>query len=173
MKLVKIIICLIVMLIALANFQTSFAASPVCDRYHVVAPYDTIRKISTFYEVTPWSLIKANLRTAERPSHPIFLGQRLCIPYKPGTERIASKHVLNANPAETLITKNGTKLQIVFIGYNPGSIWKIKVNNINLGTVKITTKNPIIKNYTIKTSYNKICLKNMKTDGILCFGVNK
>ena len=164
----KRLLVLLVVMAILIPFIVVQAAKPGCESSHVVRASDTLRSLSTLYNIDAWWLVKANNKQAERPNYPIYLGSSLCIPESvSGTPKKLPAYVLDQPPADFYPRLSGKQITISAYNFGRGSIWLVKVDGKKArGTFKIASKALAVKSFT--ASGKLVCLKNIRTDFVLC-----
>ncbi len=153
-----------------------------CARYHTVESGDTLSAISVKYDVSISELAAAN--NLKEP-YTLFVGQRLCIP---GTaSSTTTTTTSSSSKTGWSATRQGDYLVISVTKFPKKANYYVKIKKGTLTTntpwVKIgilrTKKNTDVtryfklpKNFTEPTMFT-VCIKNAKTDAVLCQLITK
>lgn len=158
--------CLFIMIVLVA--VGSVDAAEACRTHYVVRPRDTLRIIADKYDTEPWYLVRANRVQAERPNYPIYAWSSLCIPYNEGVAKVLPDRFLDQPAGEMLFTQRGQKLTVRTANFGLGSNWTIRAGNEKLGKLKIVKKAMTEKTVNAPAKLQTACLKNQRTDFVLC-----
>lgn len=149
-----------------------YAAPSPCAGHYVVVPGDTLRRVSTRLQVSPWDLFRANPFMMAKPNYPIFLGVRMCVP-NPTSDKTFPAWVLD-QPAATLYPRAvGKNLVITANNFPRNSNWYVKVDGEKIGKIKILNKGSFTKTFKLPAEAKMVCLKNQMTDFSYCQKVIK
>lgn len=169
-KTIKIAIAAVVFALILGAIllTISVSAATPCQARYVVKPRDTLRLISAKYKVDIWYIVKANRRQTERPNYPIYAWTTLCIPYPEGAIKSVPAYVPDQPAGEFLFVQYGKKLTIYTNNFARNSNWWVKDGRDKLGKIKVTKKGLWVKTINADPKLDRICLKNQRTDILLC-----
>lgn len=153
-----------------------------CVKYHNVESGDTLSAISVKYDVSIAELAAAN--NLQEP-YTLFVGQRLCIPGS--TTSTTTTTTTSSTKTGWTATREGNYLVITVTNFPKKANYYVKIKKgilaVNAPWVKIgiyrTKKNTDVtryfrlpKNFTEPALFT-VCLKNAKTDAVLCQTITK
>ena len=163
---ILVIAALLLPLIALGAVQQN------CQAWYMVKRGDTLRQVAMRYNVSPWSIAKANNRLMLKPNYPLFAGVRVCIPKQTNDSKVLPPSVIDASAAEWGAIQRSTKVTVVIVGFPKGSNWLVKMGYGKIGKIRVPGKNAYAFSFNALPG-DVICLKNQLTDYLLCTRVIK
>jgi LysM repeat protein len=150
--------------------QAANATAAPCVAHYIVKTGDTTSKIAHTYRLGWWEIAKANNM---KPSHPIKVGQTLCIPPKGW----ASQVVIGTMTSSA----TGKYLTVTISDVPYRYIWYVKVNagqksagnSYKVGQMLVPANTKVTGTFMLPSSFWKtprltVCVKNATTDDRIC-----
>lgn len=167
-------IALLVLLVCIAIPTGISIAAPItnCVSKYTVLPTDTLRAIAKKTGVTPWDIVLANRAYLKKPNYPVPLGIRLCIPKHTATKSLPDYALDQPVATGRAVWKSGY-LTVTIYNFAPGTVFMVKADNkVKLQNLKVVKKVKAERTFKYKDAPTRVCIKDMITDGLLCYPVN-